>query len=196
MPLKRAVCFLFLLNMICSCSRPSDFCSMGCNQHPNRWTCTSCWCSRFEYLRRCSRICGCFCPVQFARSSVCWKGLGDCRTWGKIFVPVPCPLADLEQLPSNPFLNGTLSVDTAGIDTNVNCSNPSEPPTLTPVSGSAFLNLTSKSVQDCVHSVQFDPSVRSTSLIWLTFSFWCSWVRLPHSNMASTASHAQETTHP
>ncbi|KAF8151744.1 hypothetical protein B0H34DRAFT_138353 [Crassisporium funariophilum] len=60
--------------------------------------------------------------------------------------------------PTNPYLNGTLSVNTSGIQTAVNCSNPSEPPTLTPV-GPTSLNLTSKSVDGCVHSLTFDPTV-------------------------------------
>ncbi|KAF8906977.1 hypothetical protein CPB84DRAFT_1704378 [Gymnopilus junonius] len=61
--------------------------------------------------------------------------------------------------PVNPFLNGSMSVDTAGIETTVNCSNPSEQPTLTPVGTSTTLNLTSKSVDGCIHSLTFDPSV-------------------------------------
>ncbi|KAF9560606.1 hypothetical protein CPC08DRAFT_689904 [Agrocybe pediades] len=62
--------------------------------------------------------------------------------------------------PSNPFLNGTLSVTTAGVKTNANCSNPSETPILTPVAGTATtLNLTSKSIEGCVANTTFDPSV-------------------------------------
>ena len=65
------------------------------------------------------------------------------------------------QFPLRPYLNGTLTVNTVGIQTNANCSNPSEKPTLTPQAGSALLNLSSKSIDGCVHSLTFDPSVRS-----------------------------------
>ncbi|KDR72946.1 hypothetical protein GALMADRAFT_252304 [Galerina marginata CBS 339.88] len=62
--------------------------------------------------------------------------------------------------PANPFLNGTLSVPTAGIQTTVNCSNPSEKPTLTPSGGTnTSLILSSKSIDGCVHSLSFDPNV-------------------------------------
>ncbi|KAF8966175.1 hypothetical protein BDZ97DRAFT_1809872 [Flammula alnicola] len=60
--------------------------------------------------------------------------------------------------PANPFLNGTLTVTTSGIQTTVNCSNPSEAPTLTAI-GNDGLNLSSKSVDGCQHSLSFDPSV-------------------------------------
>jgi len=61
--------------------------------------------------------------------------------------------------PVQPYLNGTLTVNTAGLQTNANCSNPVEKPTLTPQPGTTLLNLSSKSIDGCVHSLTFDPSV-------------------------------------
>lgn len=53
-----------------------------------------------------------------------------------------------------------MTIDTSGIQTTANCSNPSEPPILTPIGTTSF-NLSSKSVDGCVHSVLFDSTVRS-----------------------------------
>jgi hypothetical protein len=62
------------------------------------------------------------------------------------------------EMPNNLYLNGSMTIDTSGIQTTVNCSNPSEPPILTPVGTTSF-NLSSKSIDGCVHSVLFDFTV-------------------------------------
>ncbi|KAF8808238.1 hypothetical protein BYT27DRAFT_7164285 [Phlegmacium glaucopus] len=62
------------------------------------------------------------------------------------------------EIPTNLYLNGSMTINTSGIQTIVNCSNPSEPPILTPV-GTTSYNLSSKSVDGCVHSVLFDFTV-------------------------------------
>ncbi|KAF8803177.1 hypothetical protein BYT27DRAFT_7196060 [Phlegmacium glaucopus] len=59
------------------------------------------------------------------------------------------------EIPTNRYLNGSMTVDTSGIQTNVNCSNPSEPPILTSLGATSY-NLSSKSIDGCVHSVSFD----------------------------------------
>ncbi|KAF9478762.1 hypothetical protein BDN70DRAFT_879571 [Pholiota conissans] len=50
--------------------------------------------------------------------------------------------------PANAYLNGTMSVTTSGLQTNANCSNPAEPPTLSSPGGQS-VTLTSRSVNDC-----------------------------------------------
>ncbi|KIM44270.1 hypothetical protein M413DRAFT_443289 [Hebeloma cylindrosporum] len=60
--------------------------------------------------------------------------------------------------PKNPYLNGTLTVNTFGIQSNVNCSNPSEKPVLTPAGGTSLI-LSSKSIDGCAHNLTFDPNV-------------------------------------
>ncbi|KAF5319193.1 hypothetical protein D9619_008744 [Psilocybe cf. subviscida] len=60
--------------------------------------------------------------------------------------------------PANKFLNGTMSVSTAGIQTNANCSNPTATPVLNKVGNTNVVNLTSSSLEGCTHSVSFDPT--------------------------------------
>ena len=55
-----------------------------------------------------------------------------------------------------------MTIETSGIKTIVNCSNPSEPPILTPV-GTTNFSLSSTSVDGCVVSVLFDFTVCSNS---------------------------------
>jgi hypothetical protein len=69
------------------------------------------------------------------------------------------------QFPANQFLNGTMSVNTAGIQTNANCSNPTATPVLTQVGNTNVVNLTSSSLEGCTHSVLIDPTVSSLFLL-------------------------------
>jgi len=55
-------------------------------------------------------------------------------------------------------VNGTFLVNTTGLQSNVNCSNPSEQPIVTPTEGANF-TLSSKSMDGCVHNVTFDSNV-------------------------------------
>jgi len=57
----------------------------------------------------------------------------------------------------NPGLNGTMQVNTTGIKTATNCSNPAEKPILAQLSGNLF-SLTSKSVDGCTLNVTYDPT--------------------------------------
>jgi hypothetical protein len=68
-------------------------------------------------------------------------------------------LTSYNQFPKNPYLNGTLTVNTFGVQSKVNCSNPSEKPVLTPAGGTN-LTLSSKSIDGCAHNLTFDPNVR------------------------------------
>ncbi|KIK54647.1 hypothetical protein GYMLUDRAFT_231808 [Collybiopsis luxurians FD-317 M1] len=52
--------------------------------------------------------------------------------------------------PSNDYLNGTLQVNTTGIQTSVNCKGPNGTPTLTPISGG--FTITSTSADGCTQS--------------------------------------------
>ncbi|KAF8812964.1 hypothetical protein BYT27DRAFT_7158795 [Phlegmacium glaucopus] len=55
------------------------------------------------------------------------------------------------------YLNGTMTTNTTAICTTVNCTNPSEPVNLAQV-GTSY-NLSSKSIDGCVHSVLIDSTV-------------------------------------
>ncbi|GLB42726.1 putative protein of unknown function (DUF3433) [Lyophyllum shimeji] len=57
----------------------------------------------------------------------------------------------------NPGLNGTMQVNTTGIQTATNCSNPAEKPALAQISGNLF-SLTSKSIDGCTLNVTYDPT--------------------------------------
>ncbi|CAA7266310.1 unnamed protein product [Cyclocybe aegerita] len=63
-------------------------------------------------------------------------------------------LLNLLFFPSKDYLNGTLTLTTAGVQTKANCSNPVST-TLTPLTTNSF-NLTSTSIDGCVHSLIFN----------------------------------------
>ena len=63
-------------------------------------------------------------------------------------------------------LNGTLAVNTTGIQTAVGCVNPVNMTLQSNANGA--LSLTSTSVEQCVHTVVFDPNVNFLPLFWFT----------------------------
>ncbi|TFK38446.1 hypothetical protein BDQ12DRAFT_605866 [Crucibulum laeve] len=60
--------------------------------------------------------------------------------------------------PTNVGLNGSMTVNTTGIQTSTNCANPAAPPSLQAITGSLTFNLSSKSTEGCTSSVLIDPS--------------------------------------
>ncbi|KAF5345681.1 hypothetical protein D9758_013050 [Tetrapyrgos nigripes] len=66
--------------------------------------------------------------------------------------------------PTDPLLNGSMIVNTTAIQTNPQCQNPSETPTVLPVSGSSSFQIVGTVTkipglpEGCKQSVQFDPN--------------------------------------
>lgn len=68
------------------------------------------------------------------------------------------------KFPTDSSLNGTMVLNTTGVQTQLNCANPAKT-TLTPSPDNINFTIDATSVDDCVHNITFNPRVSSSSLL-------------------------------